>query len=496
MAFLKLIEYKELLEGYGLLESCRLCGAEETFVRGLTYESGKTQKDTLFVCKGAAFRKEYLEDAISRGACCYVSETDYGIPDVPCILVRSIREAMPHLARAFYAHPEDGLFLTGITGTKGKTTTVFMIRGIVDAYAKHTGGKEMAYLSSVETYDGKVREPSKLTTPEAMEVYRRFRAAADSGIRYLSMEVSSQALKYGRVRGIRYDIGLFLNISEDHISPIEHPDFEDYFHSKLSLFRQTKTACINLDADRADEIRAAAAGCEKIVTFGSSPEADLYFGNVRSGPDGIGFTVFFGQSAEEFHLRMHGLFNVENAMAAIACAYCMGIPVSFMKEGIASVTVPGRVETYTGRGGKLKVIVDYAHNGVSFRKIMGSAASEFGGWRMETVFGCTGVKAVNRRRGMAEAASDFCVKAYLTADDPATEPVEEICADIRRYMDEEKCPCTVIPDRETAIRTAIEQAQDNTVLLVLGKGAETAQKVGSGSVPYESDAVIVKRYIK
>ncbi|MDO4617485.1 MAG: UDP-N-acetylmuramoyl-L-alanyl-D-glutamate--2,6-diaminopimelate ligase [Lachnospiraceae bacterium] len=490
-------EYRQLLKDSGQLTSFR-DPDENCSILQLTYESGKVRPGCLFVCKGAAFKKAYLEDALAKGAVGYVSETDYEIPGIPFLLVQEIREAMPLLAKKFYCAPDEELTIAALTGTKGKTTTAYFLKALMDQAMERKGRPESGLLSTVEVYDGVTREGSSITTPESMELYRHFRNAADSGISHLTMEVSSQALKYHRVQGIPFEIGVFLNISEDHISPVEHPDFEDYFRSKLSLFSQVRTAVINRNADHYEEIRTAAEAAEQVVTFGTDPAADVAAYDIGTSGGKIVFRVKTESFDEPFTLAMHGLFNVENALAAIAVGTVLGFEVSDMQRALAEVQVGGRMEEYVSEDGNIHVIVDYAHNGLSFRRIFESADKEFPGAEKTVVFGCPGDKALNRRGDMGEAASESCVRAYLTADDPGSETVEEICAQIAAHMDESRCSWECIPDRAKAIETAIDRIRKEgrpAVLLVLGKGSEHAQKIGGRSVPYESDAAVVKRYL-
>ncbi len=492
-------EYKCLLEEEGQLLTFR-DPAEDSTITQLTYESGKAARGCLFVCKGAAFKKAYLEDALSRGAVGYVSETDYEIAGVPCLLVRDIRKSMPPLAKKFYNAPDEELKIVALTGTKGKTTTAYFIKALMDEVLAEQGQKESAFLSTLEVYDGVVREKSSITTPESMELYRHFRNAADTEHSLLTMEVSSQALKYDRVMGIPFEIGVFLNISEDHISPMEHPDFNDYFQSKLSLFSQVKTAVINRNSDYYEEVRSAAAAAERTVTFGTEPDADVYGYDIGLEDGHISFRVRCSRFDEKFTLAMHGMFNVENALAAIAVGTVLGFDPSPMQRVLSQVRVGGRMEEYASRDGRLHVIVDYAHNGLSFRKIFESVEREYPGAERRVVFGCTGDKAVNRRSGMGKAASDFCTKAYLTADDPGTEKVEDICSQIAEHIDETQCRWECIPDRTAAIEKAVAEiraeGKEKTVLLLLGKGSECAQKVQHRSIPYESDAAVIKRILE
>lgn len=486
--------YLEVLKNHGLVISYCLYGKGDTKVEHMTYVSAKAERNSMFICKGAGFKAEYLKEAVQRGAFCYVSEEFYGTDaDVPYIMVQNIRKSMSILAQEFYGNPDRNLNLIGITGTKGKTTTTYYIREILNAYLNAKKEPNAAFLSTIETYDGKEQKESELTTPEAPELFRHFRNAVDSGIKYLAMEVSSQALKYQRVRNISYDIGVFLNISEDHISPAEHEDFEDYFSAKLSLFRQVKVACVNTDADHSERILNAAKMTERVVTFGLKGSPEVRGCNVKTTQNGITFTVSCPAFSETFSLGMKGIFNVENALAAIAVAYTLKIPTEYIKEGLKQTKVPGRMEIFNSEDGEVSVIVDYAHNRLSFEKLYDSVLREYRGWRIVSVFGCPGNKAMNRRRDLGLLSGLFSKKVYLTADDPGTESVVEIAGEVGKYIEVVGCPYEIIEDRGEAIRKAIAEAGRNTVILVLGKGCETKQKYGRITYCYPKDAEYVKQ---
>lgn len=487
-----LYEYRELLEKAELLKENHILGDEDVPVEGLTYDSREAVRNGIFLCKGAAFKQEYLEMARENGCICYVSEQVCKTEKpMSYLLVTDIRRAMAVLAQAFYGRPEDCLKMTGITGTKGKITTAYYLKGILDTWEKARGSQETGLLSTIEFFDGKQNQPSLMTTPESPEVYRHLRNAVDSGMEYFTMEVSSQALKYARVRGIVYDVGIFLNISEDHISPCEHEDFEDYFSAKLSLFRQTRTACVNVDSPYADRMLKAARMADRVVTFGTSKSPDLWAHDIRVEDGKLTFRVKCDRFHETFTLGMHGNFNVENALAAITAAYVYKIPVEYMKKGLAEVQVSGRMEEYVSGDGKVRAVVDYAHNRLSFERLFDSIYLEYPGWRIVSVFGCPGGKAYNRRRDLGLIAGLFSQKVYLTADDPGVERVEKISSEIRHYVEMVGCSCECIEDRGQAIRRAVEECREKTVVLVLGKGNEGRQKYGTMVYEYPTDARLV-----
>lgn len=489
-------QYFVLLKNAGLVKDYELYGREELAVKNMTYDSKRPVEGGIFICKGQNFKKEYLQDAVMRGAVCYVSENDYELEgQVPYILVKDIRKAMPILGNFFYGEPSKELSLIGITGTKGKTTTAHYIQAIFNEYLDDCGEKGIGLFSSVTTYDGVEKTPSLMTTPESLELQRHFRNAADSGLRYVAMEVSSQALKYHRVDNLTYDVGVFLHISEDHISPCEHEDFEDYFSSKLSIFKQTKTACVNTDSANADRIVKAARLAHETVTFGTTGNPDIYGYNIQTHNGQISFHVKCDRFNKTFRLAMHGLFNIENALAAIATAYVYKIPVKYMVAGLANVKVDGRMEQYTCEEERITAIVDYAHNRLSFERLFDSVLIEYPGYKIVSVFGCPGGKAYNRRRDLGLIAGLFSKQVYLVADDPGTENARAIADEIGKYMDIVGCPYEFVDDRGEAIRRAIAEADENTVVLVLGKGNEGHQKYGDLTYPYPSDSEFVKQGI-
>ncbi len=447
----------------------------------VAYDSKRVVPGTLFFCKGKNFRPEYLREAAHRGCAGYVSEKRYAEGEgVPCLLVRDIREAMAALAAVFFEYRPGSPRLTGITGTKGKTTTAWYLKAMFDEWEKEKEGKETGMLSSVENYDGMRRETSSLTTPEALALQEHLFNARAAGLSHVALEVSSQALKYGRVKELVFDVSIFLNISEDHISPGEHRDFQDYFTSKLSIFRQSETACVNLDADQSDSILKAARKAGRIVTFGSGPGADLRCRHISREKGRITFQAVCRDFKETFELGMKGIFNIENAMGAIAAGWVYGIPVSCMKRALLKTQVPGRMETLLSRDKKVCGIVDYAHNRLSFERLYEAVYQEYPQYRkIITVFGCPGGKALNRRKELGLLAGLCSDKVYITSDDPDRESQEAIAGEIAFYVKLAGCPCRKLADRQAAVREAVKEAQgEKTLVLILGKGCENRQKLG------------------
>lgn len=493
-------EYYQLLLKNGLLADLRPLKADFTReVRMVSCDSHTVVPGTLFLCKGAAFKGEYLAQAVRRGAFAYVSERPYAEGgNIPCILVSDIRAAMPLLADRAWGHPSGQLCVTGITGTKGKTTTAYFLKAVLDAWRCGAGERETAILSTIVTDDGAERRSAKLTTPEPLDLQRHLWNAVNAGCGYLTMEVSSQALKYRRVDGVDFAVGIFLNIGEDHISPLEHPDFEDYFASKLLLFRSCAAACVNLDCEHAARVLGAAReSCPKLYTFSTKDStADVFCDGIRREGDDTVFHVRTPRYTGELHISMAGLFNVENALAAVAAAEALEVSAAAVAAGLEHASVPGRMETYRSADGSVVVIVDYAHNGMALEALLASVRADYPGRQVTAMFGCTGGKALDRREGMGSAAGKYADRIVLTEDDPAEEEIADICAEIGRFVTARGKDFTVIPDREEAVERAILEAETPAVVVLAGKGSEQLQKRKNGPEPCVPDAMLARRTLK
>jgi UDP-N-acetylmuramyl-tripeptide synthetase len=488
----KLADYINTLKKEKLLVSCDIPEAQlQGEVTELTYDSRKAKKGALFVCKGLHFIPEFAVSAALAGAVAYVSEREYEAP-IPAIIVTDIRLAMPHLAKLYFEDAPSKLVSVGITGTKGKSTVTYMIRSVLRKNSEKLSKPYPAILSSIENYDGVISEEAHLTTDEAIELYRHFDNAEKSGIDTLVMEVSSQALKYHRTDGITYDIGCFTNIGNDHISPAEHPDFEDYFASKRLLFKQCKKAVINLDDKNSARVLSDAkdCGCD-IVTYGCC-EADIHAENIMSSINGIDFDVDIYGTRYSFSIVMPGLFNVSNALAAIAVCHCLGIDIDTIKQGIAQARADGRMEVYSSSDGEIIAIVDYAHNAMSFDALFSSCAKEFPDRDIISIFGCPGKKAFQRRYDLPTIASKYSSKIYLCEEDSGEETFESISSDLLKNT---SARCEVIENRGECIRSAIFSESGKRLLLITGKGREKSMKRGCVYEDCQSDVEYVLQYL-
>ena len=490
-------------------------GDEASAVLGMTVDSREVEAGNLFVCKGAAFNPSYLASAAKAGAAAYLcSESDYdelaaAAPHLPCLAVSDVRRAMALVAPEVYGHPERGLRIVGITGTKGKSTTAYMLRSIFEA-----AGMETSILGSIETDDGVEHYESHNTTPEAPELWRHLWHTARSGRSIMVMEVSSQGLKYDRVLGVPFEIAVFLNIGRDHISSIEHPNFEDYFASKLRIFDQCATAVVNLGSEHAERVLEASRAAQNVLTLSTteSVSANVLAQHIEPTPTGCSFdAVTHGKGHDASidrtfapHSEMHidlgipGLFNVENALAAITCAQLLGVPEDAIVQGLAQLRVPGRMEVVASADRRVVAIIDYAHNELSYQALFSSVQKEYPGRRIIALFGAPGDKAVERREALPRIAGQYADLLIYTEEDPAHERVEDICAELASHTPVGVEHITIC-DREEAVAYAIRDAyahDEESVVLLLAKGDETRQHRGDEYPEVKSDLALARELIK
>lgn len=483
-------DYIDILEKENLVEEVVVKDLSlSTPIIQIAHNSKNVQTGSLYICKGLKYKPEYLLEAIQNGAMVYVAEREnVSQPDFPHIVVNDIRKSLAVISTLFYDFPATKLNMIGLTGTKGKSTTAYYIKSILDNYMKSKNLPDTAIVSSIDTYDGKTCKESLITSPESIDLQEHIANSVDCKIQNLVMEVSSQALKLDRVHDVYYKVGVFLNISEDHISTIEHPDFEDYFASKLKFFNQVETACVNLDSDYVDRILDEAQSSKKVVTFSAkNSKADVYAYDIRkTSHTSISFKVKTPEWENEILLTMPGLFNVENALAAICTAITLGVPYENIYEGLKVARASGRMESHMSKDGSIIVIVDYAHNKLSFEKLYESTKQEYPDKKIITVFGCPGGKAFLRRKDLGRLSGKNSAITYLTAEDPGPEETADISKEIATYVAEEHGEYKIIDDRGEAIKQAILE-NPNSVILITGKGNETRQKYGTQYLPCLTD---------
>lgn len=477
---MNLSEIRMLLTREGLLKKDGLRNAQIT-PAAIGCDSKTTVPETLFFCKGVRFKAQYLADAAARGACAYVSEVPYEV-DLPYLLVHDVRRAMPLVARAFYGEPDRRYPLVGITGTKGKTSCAYQLAAIFDEALKGQYG----IISTNEARScGAIRKKSG-TTPEALELYALLDGFARDGVQAAVMEVSSQGLQYDRVLGVDFAVGIYLNLSPDHISPTEHKDFEEYKQAKKKMLTLCRTGVANLDDAYAKEMIAAAT-CPTLRTVSlTDPTADYYAADVELTEEGLTFTVCGTDlRRERMTLKMVGEFNISNALCAIAAARTLGIDADAIRRGLAKAEVKGRMEQWEEDG--VRIIVDYAHNGLSFEKVFDYADRFYPEARKIAVYGCPGNKALDRRTEMSDVAGQRADFIVLTDDDPADEDPDDIMNQAEEMLIRHKAEYVRIHNRPDAIAYAVSRCKRGDLLLLLGKGHETGQIVRGKTVEYGGD---------
>lgn len=444
----------------------------------LSYDSRTVSPSTLFFAKGAAFKKEFLETAVEAGLAFYVSEIDYEL-DIPAILVADIKQAMSLIAMEFYGHPQKKLQLLAFTGTKGKTTAAYF------AYSILSQSHCPAMLSTMNTtLDGVHFFKSALTTPESLDLFAMMAKAVENNRTHLVMEVSSQAYLVKRVYGLTFDVGVFLNISPDHIGPIEHPTFEDYFYHKRLLMDNSRAVIVNSGMEHFEVVR------DQVITkdhdfYGSASD------NTILESHGFDFTVS-GKLAGHYDIQLIGRFNQENALAAGLACLRLGASLEDIRAGIAQTSVPGRMEVLTQKNGA-KIFVDYAHNGDSVKKLIDVVLEHQKG-KVILILGATGNKGESRRKDFGLLLNHYPqIDVLLTADDPNREDPAAIAAEIQSYMTR---PSQIEVDREKAIQLAMSMTKNNQdAVIIAGKGADAYQIVNDRREKYAGDLEVAKHYL-
>lgn len=463
-----------------------LCGNESAEVRDVIFDSRKAAADTVFVCMQGSKTDshDFIPDVLARGCRSFVVEKELteldafrGYEhDVNVLLVPNARRALAFMSAAIFDYPADKLKLIGITGTKGKTSTSYMFKAVLEECGYKTG-----VVGTNGVVIGDTHYETKNTTPDSYELNSYFAKMLDEGCEYAVMECSSQGFKMDRTAGLKFDYGIFLNISHDHIGPLEHKDFDEYLFCKSRLFTQCETAVLNADDEHAKDI-IELSGCREKQYFFSIKDssADLYAYELKFKASALFTGTEFktgGVLENVFRLGIPGDYNVSNALSVLTVAYDLGLPMDKVEHALEHVHIDGRTEAVY-KSDKFSVIVDYAHNEVSMVNLM-ATLRKYEPKRLVAVFGCGGNRSKDRRIGMGETAARCVDFSIFTADNSRFEKTEDIIADIENaYLGAGGRPeaYVKIPDRREAIRYAMQNAEEGDIIAVIGKGHEDYQE--------------------
>jgi len=466
---------------------------DEIEIHGLKYDSRQVITGDLFFCV-PGFKTDghlYADKAVKCGAAALVVERYLEGLNVPQIKVKNARDAMSLMATLFYDYPSNKFGLIGVTGTNGKTTTTYLIKSILEA------SHRVGIIGTIGNMIGDQTLPASRTTPEAVDLQYMFSQMLKENASYGVMEVSSHALDLKRVHGSSFDVGVYTNLSQDHLD--FHESLDAYKESKGALFemignykkRRPQYAVINRDDNYYEYFRNKAR--VPVYTYGINEDCDFRAKNINVQGHGVSYDLVFPKGSVSLKLKMTGLFNVYNSLAAFVVGYLEGIEPDVIKDKLEAVMgVPGRFERVDANQ-NFTVIVDYAHTPDSLINVLTSAQNFVKG-RIITVFGCGGDRDRTKRPLMGEAVAKYSTYSIVTSDNPRNEEPVAIITDILPGLDKLSVPYEVVVDRKQAIGKAIQMAQKDDLILIAGKGHETYQEVKGKTYPFD-DKEIAKEFL-
>lgn len=464
-------------------------GTMEREVSDIIYDSRKVKKDSLFVCIPGAVADghRFAASAVQAGASVLLVEKEVELPegaDVTVVTVKDTRYAMAFLSAAFFGHPAEQMKVIGITGTKGKTTTTYLVKSILEQ-----AGRKVGLIGTIEIIIGQEHIHADHTTPESYLIQKYFRQMADAGCDTVVMEVSSQGLMLHRTQGFIFDYGIFTNIEPDHISPAEHKDFADYMHCKSLLFRQCRVGIVNKDDEHWKDILEGHT-CE-VETFGIDSDADLKAQNItflkNPGELGVGFDVM---GLMDFHVEIAtpGRFSVYNALTAIAICRNFGVDEEKIKKALRGAKVKGRIEMVKVSD-EFTLMIDYAHNAMALESLL-TTLRAYHPHRLVCLFGCGGDRAKSRRFEMGEVSGRMADLTIITSDNPRSEEPQAIIDDIKVGIGKTGGAYVEICDRKEAIAYAIEHGEPGDIIVLAGKGHEDYQEIKGVKYPMDERVLI------
>lgn len=469
------------------LEYTCIQGSVEREITAVTADSRKVTPGSLFICiRGAVVDGHTFASSVAeKGAAVLVVEEPVDVPsDVTVLQVENTRYAMALISCAYFGHPAEKLRTIGITGTKGKTTTTYMVKSILE-----NAGHKVGLIGTIETIIGDEHIPAVNTTPESYLVQESFAKMVEAGCDSVVMEVSSQGLMLHRTAGFVFDYGIFTNIEPDHIGPNEHSSFEDYLHCKSMLLKQCRVGIVNADDEHFERIIEGHT-CS-LETFGFSEDADLRAADAhlisRPGYLGIAYRVE-GLMNFPVEIDIPGKFSIYNSLTAISICRHFQVPVEKITAALKVAQVKGRVEMIKVSD-DFTLMIDYAHNAMALESLL-TTLREYHPHRLVALFGCGGNRSKLRRYEMGEVSGKLADLTIITSDNPRDEDPQAIIDDIKTGMAKTEGAYVEIPDRKEAIAYAIHHGEPGDIIVLAGKGHEDYQEIHGKKYPMDERVLI------
>lgn len=487
------MELRKILVG---IEGLKAKGSLDLDISSIECDYRDVKQGSLFIAiKGYEVDgHSFINKAIERGAKVIIFEEGANYKEftsarnVTLIMAPNTRLALAKCSCNFYDNPSKKMKIIGITGTKGKTTTSFMLKSILEKQ-----GKKVGLIGTIAVYIGdKLIKNSDRTTPESNKLQQILAKMYELGIEVVIMEVSSQSLKLDRVAGMEFYAGIFTNLSEDHISKNEHKDMQEYFEAKMKLFESCKYAFINADSIYTSKVLESIK-TDEVQTYGIDNWCNLLAKDVTVTNTYVDFRAKVKDRNERIKVSIPGRFSVYNSLAAISVARLFDVTVEQIKEALENIKVPGRSELVDNKE-ELKIMIDYAHTPASLKSILETVKTYTIG-RVICVFGCGGDRDKNKRPLMGEVSGKLADYTIITSDNPRTEEPEQIIKDIEEGIKKTKGKYECITDRKEAMKKAINMANKKDIVIFAGKGHETYQEINKEKHPFD-ERIIIKEIME
>ncbi len=479
------MKLKELLAGLEVLSASADMEAE---IAGVSYDSRQVKPGDLFTAMPgfAVDGHRFIPQAMAAGAAAVLCQDPPEDGKTPYVQVSDSRRALAIVGASFFGHPAESMTMVGVTGTNGKTTTTYLLKAVLEAR-----GEKVGLIGTNQNMIGQEILPTERTTPESFELQKLFARMRDAGCTCVVMEVSSHALALDRVYGVPYKVGIFTNLTQDHLD--FHKTMEAYCDAKAILFRNCETGVVNA-ADPWTPRLLERAGC-KVLSFSSAGTADLRAEDAVLAADYAAFTAVFGKKRVPIRVNIPGRFMIDNTLDVLGAALALGIPLEESAAVLARVPhVKGRVEVVPTPGKDYTVLIDYAHSPDSLKNVL-TTVRGFAKGRTIALFGCGGDRDRGKRPKMGRIAAETADLVVVTTDNPRTERPADVIADILPGLSGTSTPCEVVEDRVEAIHWAMDHARAGDVIVLCGKGHETYQEVGHEK-RHMDEREIVADYLK